>query len=349
VTAQGFWRGVAALSLVLAGLAVASAHLTAAEGPRSQEELDALRRSRLTAAGFDLRTLGDGADRLTYYVAGDGPPLLFLHGAGDQAGTWNAVAPAFVGAYRVVAADLPGHGASEPRAGDTLPMATVVAGSERLLAEITRERPAIVVGNSMGAWIATLLALRHPDSVARIVLVDGGALPGDPGSPSLIPTTREEAAKLMAMLRDPASPPIPDWQLDDLVRRAPSGATARMMRDLPGLISHLLYGRLGEITVPADLLWGASDRLMPLAYAERMAAQLPAARLTVIDHCGHVPQLECPERFEEALAAVLAQPPPASTKAAPRTAFVPPEPKAPAESTEPTPAPDPPPTPEEAP
>jgi len=304
-------RGLSILAVALAGLGGGARALAAAEGPRRQEELDALRRSRLGAAGFELRTLGDGPDRLAYFVAGDGPPLLFLHGVGDQAGTWHAVAPAFVGAYRVVVADLPGHGASEPLAGDVLPMATVVGGAERLLAEIARERPATVVGNSMGAWIATLLALRHPESVARIVLVDGGALPGDLGGPSLLPKTREEAAALMAKLRDPESPPVPDWQLDDLVRRAPAGPTARMMRDLPGLIAHLLYGRLGEVATPVDLLWGASDRLMPLAYAERMTAQLPAARVTPIERCGHVPQLECPERFREALAAVLALAPPA--------------------------------------
>jgi pimeloyl-ACP methyl ester carboxylesterase len=73
----------------------------------------------------------------------------------------------------------------------------------------------------------------------------------------------------------------------------------------------MLIGRLGEITTPVDLLWGASDRLLPLAYAERMAAQLPAARVTPIARCGHVPQAECPERFAAALAELLAAAPPA--------------------------------------
>lgn len=329
MSGHGVRRGLAILALALAGSAGGTSTagaLAAADEPHSLAEVGEFRRAQLTGAGFERRTLGDGADRLTYFVAGAGPPLLFLHGVGDHGGTWYAVAPAFVASYRVVVADLPGHGESEPLAGDVLPMATVVAGAERLLAEVARERPAIVVGNSMGAWVATLLALRHPESVARIVLVDGGALPGDPGGPSLLPTTREEAAKLMAMLRDPSSPPAPDWLLDDLVRRAPNGATAKMMRDLPSLVAHLLVGRLGEVATPVDLLWGASDRLMTLAYAERMAAQLPAARLTAIERCGHIPQLECPERFAEALAAVLALAP-----AAPPAPPAPPPSEPPAE------------------
>ena len=177
---------------------------------------------------------------------------------------------------------------------------------------MTGERPAIVVGNSMGAWIATLLALKHPEQVERIVLVNGGALPGDPGSPSLLPQNRQQAAQLMALLRDPAAPPLPDWLLDDLVRRAPTGPTARLTRDLPGLIANLLVGRLGEVKTPADLLWGASDQLMTLAYAERMLAQLPAARLTLLEHCGHIPQLECAPAFVAALEKLVAGAPPLS-------------------------------------
>lgn len=281
-----------------------------AEPDRTIERLGELRRERLIAAGFEKRSLGEGAERLTYFVAGDGAPLLFLHGTGDHAGSWFDLAPAFTKRHRVVALDLPGHGESEPREG-ALAMSTVVAGAERMLAEISRERPAIVVGNSMGAWIATLLAHRHPGSVARLVLSDGGALPGSPGGPSLLPTTREAAAFLMKSLRDPSSPPTPDWLLDGIVARTATGPTARIVANLPDLFAHLLVGRLGEVKTPVDLLWGASDGLMTVAYAERMKAELPSARLTLVERCGHIPQLECPERYRALLAELLAAPPPA--------------------------------------
>lgn len=188
--------------------------------PSPLEQLAAFRRGVLVKAGFERLELGVGAERLTYFAAGKGQPLIFLHGVGDQAGAWAEVAPSFVDRYRVFLPDLPGHGESEPVQGD-LAMAKVMAGAERVLAVATSDgRPAIVVGNSMGAWLATLLAHRHPDQVARIVLVNGGALVGDPTAPSLLPKTREEAARLMALLRDPSAPALPDAILDDIVRRA---------------------------------------------------------------------------------------------------------------------------------
>jgi pimeloyl-ACP methyl ester carboxylesterase len=73
---------------------------------------------------------------------------------------------------------------------------------------------------------------------------------------------------------------------------------------------YVLDGKLKEINVPVDLLWGESDKLFSIAYARRMISQLPASRLTTIPGCGHVPQQECPARFGAALSDVLTMPPP---------------------------------------
>lgn len=286
------------------------------------------RRRALDKAGFQKVELGSGGERLTAFVAGNGPPLLFLHGTGDQAGTWADVARDFTGSFRVVVVDLPGHGDSDPQNGD-LPMATVMAGSERLLAAVTtaasaaagpagllgpptgvERQPAIVVGNSLGAWLATLLAARHPEQVARLVLVNGGPL-FEPGGPSLVPKDRAEAGKLMALLRDPESPPLPGYVLDDVVRRAGRGPIGRLTKDVPGLIAHLLdEAALAKIETPTELLWGASDQLMKPSYAERLLVAMPAARLTLIERCGHLPQVECPRQLASELARLLAAAPP---------------------------------------
>lgn len=302
---RGRWI-VAAVALVVLIAAVAIGLFVR----RPLATLAALSRRALAGAGFERVELGTGGERLTLFRAGSGAPLLFLHGLGDQAGSWAKVAPAFVDRYRVVVADLPGHGESEPASGG-LTMDALLAGTERMLADAARDGRVTVVGNSLGGWLATLLAHRHPEQVERLVLVNGGPLRGEEEL-SLQPRDRKEAAALLARLRDPSAPRVPGFVLDDVVRQAARGPIGRLAGDLPGLERHLLDGRLGEIAAPVDLLWGVADGVVPVAYAERLLAALPAARLTRIEACGHVPQVECPERFTAALAERLAGPPPAS-------------------------------------
>jgi pimeloyl-ACP methyl ester carboxylesterase len=114
----------------------------------------------------------------------------------------------------------------------------------------------------------------------------------------------------MQALRDPSSPPTPDFVLDDIVEQSAIGPIGRMMGDLEGFESHLLEGRLHEIATPVDLLWGGADQLISLDYASRMAEQLPRSRLEVIENCGHIPANECPQAFLAKLEEVLAAPPP---------------------------------------
>jgi pimeloyl-ACP methyl ester carboxylesterase len=278
-------------------------------GPLAKQAVEA--RAALTEAGFERAEVEAAGRRLVVFRGGEGPDLVLLHGSGQQAGAWSKVAPGLKDSgYTVHVPDLPGHGDSQPSEG-ALPMATLVEGVAAYVASL--DGPAILVGNSLGAWLATIQAHRHPETVARAVLINGGALLNIPAEGlTLTPTTREEARKVMAAIRHPESPQLTDEELDELVSRSGNGATSRMMQDLPGLVSHLLDGRLGEVTVPVDLVWGESDGLIPLAYAERMKDQLPRARLTVIEKCGHVPGAECPERLLAALKDVLAAGPPAA-------------------------------------
>jgi 3-oxoadipate enol-lactonase len=270
-------------------------------------------RAALGEAGLERHEVEAAGRRLVLWRGGSGPHLVLLHGSGQQAGAWAAVVPGLVGDHTLHVLDLPGHGDSEPAEGP-LRMAEVLAGLESYL--LSLDGAPILVGNSYGAWLATLHAHRHPDRVARVVLVNGGALLNIPAAGlTLTPRDREEARRLTSALRDPASPPWPDEVLDDLVLQTRNGPSARMLEDMPGLVAHLLDGRLGEVTVPVDVLWGVSDRLMPLDYARRMAAQLPRSRLTVLEGCGHIPGGECPERFLEALRGVLALTPPEGTEA----------------------------------
>ena len=108
--------------------------------------------------------------------------------------------------------------------------------------------------------------------------------------------------------------------MDDVIRAANTGPIARLAADAKGMEAYLLDGKLGGLDVPADLVWGASDKLLSLDYANRLAAQLPAARLTTIERCGHAPAVECPDRFTAALLKVLKDPLPEPTVSSPPVA-----------------------------
>jgi pimeloyl-ACP methyl ester carboxylesterase len=302
------------ISLVLA----LSADAGLASEPQAESPLERRDRERvaaLAAAGLERQTLETEAGRLIYWQGGEGRPLVLLHGSGDSAGTFAAVAPALIGDYRLLIPDLAGHGDSEPAEG-VLAMATIFAGLEAVLEEAGVENP-VLAGNSMGAWLATVYAHRHPERVSRVVAINGGPILGGPSEVKLIPADREQARQSMAAIRDPSSPPVPDEILDDIVTRANSGPISRMMLDLGGMMGFLLDGKLGEVETPVDLLWGESDGLMKVSYAERMAAGLPRARITLIPECGHIPMGECPERFVGLLREILAGEPPTAAAAVP--------------------------------
>lgn len=268
-------------------------------------------RRTLTGAGFTKHMANVSPGPQTFFEAGSGRPLVFLHGAGDQAGAWCKVAPRFTDRYRVLVVDLPGHGDSAPAEGP-LPLTSVLDGFDAVMQE-RAPSDAVLVGNSMGAWIAMLYAERHPDAVTRIVAVNGGALRQAPAEGlTLTPADREEARKLMQALRDPSAPALPDFVLDDIVRRGKEGPIPRLFQAPDDLQANLMDdGRLAALATPVDLLWGASDGLMTLDYAHAMADRLPRARITEVAQCGHIPQNECPERFAAKLEEVLAMEPPA--------------------------------------
>ncbi|HSL17863.1 MAG TPA: alpha/beta hydrolase [Methylomirabilota bacterium] len=266
-------------------------------------------RTALDIQGLEKVRLETGAGGMTVWQGGSGPPLVLLHGAGDQAGAWARVTGVLVEDHRLVIPDLPGHWKSDPRKGP-IHLAQLLEGLERVMDDCCAGEPAVIVGNSMGAWLGFLYARDNPDRVARLVAVNGGPLLEPDPQVNLFPRTREEARETMRGLMGPASPGIPGYVLDDIVRRTEGGPAARFAATAGEMGPYLLDGRLGEVTVPVELVWGAADRLLTLDYAQRLADGLPRARLHPVKGCGHVPHRECPGRFLEALRGALAATPP---------------------------------------
>ncbi|MEE4271910.1 MAG: alpha/beta hydrolase [Thermoanaerobaculales bacterium] len=261
-------------------------------------------RMALKINGLTERTLATDSGEMTCWVGGQGPTAVLLHGAGDQAGAWARTVGDLETGYRLVIPDMPGHWKSDPRKGP-IHLDDLLDGLNRVMDELGGNEPVIVVGNSMGAWLGFLYAIDHPERVDRLVAVNGGPLFNPDPQVNIFPTTRDEARETMKGLMGPTSPTIPGHVLDDIVRRAPTGPAARFASTAGEMGAYLLDGRLDEVAVPVELVWGDADQLLTVAYAERILEGLPRGRLHLVEGCGHVPQRECPLRFLEVLKEAL--------------------------------------------
>jgi pimeloyl-ACP methyl ester carboxylesterase len=232
--------------------------------------------------------------------------LVLLHGAGDQAGTWNKVVPELKSHFQLVLPDLAGHGESDPAAG-VLSLGTLLTALEEVLDAMPwRDAPLVLAGNSLGAWMAMLYAQKYPHRVTRVILIDGGPIKSA-SEIGIMPKDREEARRALDAVLDPSTPRRPNFVLDDLVRVSNTGPISRLLAaGEEDMSKYLLDDKLASFQLPVDLIWGASDRLVPLDYAKNLQSQLPHCTLTVIERCGHGLQLERPQELTRALLQILA-------------------------------------------
>ncbi|HEX8411610.1 MAG TPA: alpha/beta fold hydrolase, partial [Thermoanaerobaculia bacterium] len=224
----------------------------------------------------------------------DSRTLVLIHGANDHAGTWFAVAPTLAKSFRVLIPDLPGHGESVPSSGP-IPLSLIVRSLEKLLAN---ERDLTLVGNSLGGWIALLLALRNRGRIARLYLETSGGL-ARPLAVPLFATDRDDAMVILRAVHGPRYEPQ-EWVIDALLQRAVDSPMLRLTETL----EHHVESRLGEIDIPTTLIWGADDGVIPLDYAEELRNAIPGATLQVIEGAAHIPHLQQPARFLECLTSI---------------------------------------------
>lgn len=263
---------------------------------------------------------------------GRGTPVLFIHGLGSSGYLeWRFNLEPAAARHRVYAPDLPGFGRSEkPRARYGIAYFTRFV--ERYMDEAGL-RSAAVIGASLGGRIALELALKHPQRVSKLVLVNSLGL----GRPTMhlsyglmtLPRVGEAAMKVARSALNWAPSPMirrvagrwvgasvdlnrtmDDGYLEDLRELyAADGyhgaylATVRSLVTLRAVVGaeYDLSSRLPEVEAPLQLIWGADDPLFPVAHATRAHALVANSRLAVIEGAGHTPQAERPEQFNRVL------------------------------------------------
>jgi pimeloyl-ACP methyl ester carboxylesterase len=227
---------------------------------------------------------------VVYRVAGDGQPIILLHGFVNTSALWNETITAFQQDYRLYALDLPGHGHSPPRIPWKLrEVAEIVAAWLRLL-EIGQ---ATLIGHSMGGALAMLLAATRPDLVKRLVLVNPAGLPIQ--QPVLRAFTR---AGLGFSLRQHAN--AADGSVSPRSKQ-----TLALWQAAEDVLSCDLRPELGAIHCPTTLIWGTGDRLLPMQSAIILQRLISGAELVFLPNLRHRPHRANPQVFQAILRDVL--------------------------------------------
>ena len=258
-----------------------------------------------------MPTLRHNGIDLYYETAGQGEALLLLHGLGSRSEDWQLQAPAFAKRYRVVTADMRGHGrTSKPPGPYSVPM--MAADVLGLLDGLGMDA-AHVVGLSMGGMIAFQMAVDRPERVRSLVVVNSG--------PELVARTVSERLRVwqrlaLARLFKPARTAqflgprlfpkaeqaalrerfIGQWAMND-----PRAYRAAMR----ALVGWSVLDRVGALCCPTLVSSGDRDYTRP-SYKERYTALIPGARLVVMEDSGHATPIDQAERFNACVLDFLA-------------------------------------------
>ncbi len=247
---------------------------------------------------------------LAYESWGRGHPLVLIAGVGYGGWFWHGLAPRLAEHCRVIAFDNRGAGGSDKPDG---PYTTALLAADTLGLMDALDLPsAHVLGHSLGGFIAQEVALAQPGRVDRLILAAT-----TPGGPNAIPIRPEALQVMTDRSGDPA----------DLVRRGVAVASApgfaeahpevvaallayRLTNPVPPAqysaqvmagAGHNAEARLGQLTCPTLILFGAEDRVVPPGNAELLAAKIPGARVRVLPGAGHIFPIEAPARTADVI------------------------------------------------
>jgi 3-oxoadipate enol-lactonase len=240
-------------------------------------------------------------------ISGSGPPIVLLHSLLSDKGSFDRIIGPLARDSRVIVLDLPGFGESSPIAGGLDEIADRVAVA---VEELARGHKPIILGNGFGGFIALQVAISHPGIASRLVLADCGAAFTEPGRQAframaaaaaekglgaIVETAMRRLFSVAFQMQNPAL--MADRQAAFLRTDAATFQTA-----CHALARLDLRGELNRVAIPVLVLVGENDEATPPPMSVELAALLPDSRLVILPGCAHVPQLQDPEAFLEAIA-----------------------------------------------
>lgn len=277
-----------------------------------------------------------GGFHVHYREDGDpnAPLLVLLHGFADSFTTWDGWVRELKPQFHLISLDFPGHGLTRAPAGSQISGDQLADFVDAFAAKLKLPKFA-VAGNSMGGGAAWELAVRHPDRVNALILVDAAGFANDkPGNPPLAFKILRYRLGRVILSKIDNRPLIEQGLKDDVYdkslitpsivdrfaefQRAPGHREILMGVDM-GTRAGSTAEQLSTIKVPTLILWGESDPLIEPNAAKKFAAAIGGSKLITYPEVGHLPQLEIPRRSAADVAAFLK----ANQPAAQRTSSLP--------------------------
>jgi pimeloyl-ACP methyl ester carboxylesterase len=240
------------------------------------------------------------------------PVLVLLHGFGDSYTSWEGWVRELKSRRRIISLDFPGHGLTRAPSGSVLRGDGLADFVDSFAAQLGLPRFA-VAGNSMGGGVAWQLAVRHPERINALILVDAAGFANDkpPGEVPLAfrilryPIGRAFLRNIdnRFLIRDGLKTDVYDKSLITPAvvdrwaqfQRAPGHRAILMDVNLRDQ-SAATAAQLGTIKVPTLILWGGVDPLIEPAAAGKFAAAISGAKVIIYEQVGHLPQIEIPAR-----------------------------------------------------
>jgi cation diffusion facilitator CzcD-associated flavoprotein CzcO/pimeloyl-ACP methyl ester carboxylesterase len=267
-----------------------------------------------------------GGARLRYRRTGSGDPVLLLHGIGQSLEDWNEQHDRLAARHSVISVDLPGFAYSNRISGPAT-LAKLAGALPAFLDAVGVHEPLPVIGNSLGGAVAMKLAADHPRRVSALVLANSAGFGKEVALVLRLLTVRPLAALLMRPAAAASRRTVESIFYDKgLVTDARVGhafalsqrATHRktlldVARDL-GTVSGVraewraaLLGALAKSDIPALVVWGSHDHILPHSHLAAATAALPHAESYVFAKTGHMPQIERPDEFAEVVEEFLSR------------------------------------------
>jgi pimeloyl-ACP methyl ester carboxylesterase len=269
---------------------------------------------------------------MTFTIAGQGPPVVLIHGVAGRAAQWDDVVRPLAAKHTVIAPDLLGHGESAKPRGD-YSLGAHASGVRDLLVGLDIHQ-ASIVGHSLGGGIAMQFAYQFPELCERLVLVSSGGLGDDvhfllraatlPGSELVLPLIAHPRVVQIASVLPRALGVIGLRTRPDLTEMA-RGYQALANREARNAFVHTLRAVIdptGQRINATDrlylaarmrllIVWGCRDRIIPVAHGRAAHELMPGSRLELLEQSGHFPFMDDPVGFTRVLERFFAETEPA--------------------------------------